>query len=346
MKQAHEAFIAGLPKAELHLHIEGTLTPEMVWKLAARNGMKLPYANPTEIALSREFRAETAPEYLRVFLKAYFEGLSVLRTEQDFYEVTTAYLEKCAQENVLHAELSFDPQAHTSRGVAFDVVMAGIESACANASANLGVSTSLIMCINRDRDLDSAHAMYEEARPYFDRIAGLGLDSTEQGNPPIKFAEVYEKAHADGLRTTAHCDVDQENSVQHIWQCIDVLKVDRIDHGLNALEDPRLVDLLTERQVCLTPCPTWTPLHSVPRRVDRIRSMYDKGMRVTVNSDDPGLFASSTLGAMLPAVAAEGAFNPSDVVALMANAFKGAWLEEEQRSRYLGQLQAYAADHA
>lgn len=341
MKTAHESFIAGLPKAELHLHIEGTLSPATVWKLAGRNGIRLPYEDIEAVRAASNVQAPDAPGYLRKFLKVYYENLSVLHTEQDFFEITVEYLRRCQSERVLHAEISFDPQAHTSRGVPFGAFMAGLDAGRRHGAENFGVSSVLIMCINRDRSAESAMAMYEEARPYRHLITGLGLDSVEQDNPPIKFRDVYERARADGYRLTAHCDVDQADSVEHIRQCLDILKVERIDHGINAIDDPGLVDTLRERAVCLTACPTWRPIDAAPRRVDRIRRMDELGLKVTINSDDPGLFSSGTLGGMLPAVAAEGDLGPDDLMRLMTNAFEGAWISDERRKDCIARLNEY-----
>ena len=343
MKSSHEKFIKGLPKAELHVHLEGTLTPSQKWALARRNGIKLAYESEAAIEAAQNYAGADAASYLRNFLAFYFEGLQVLRTERDFRDISFDYLHTCSQDNVRYAEISFDPQAHTRREVPFGTVIEGLHAGIGDAREAFGVQAQLIMCINRDLSLDSAMVMLQEARPYLDRIAGLGLDSLEEGNPPVKFRSAYERAGAEGLRLTAHCDVDQQDAVAHIWDCLDILKVDRIDHGINCVEDDRLVSALKSRDVCLTACPTWRPSDPEPRRVDRTRIMFDRGLKVTVNTDDPGLFKSGTLGTMLPPVAATGKFTEEELCKLMINAFDGAWLPRERRNFYIDEVRSYLA---
>lgn len=342
MKTAHEAFLAGLPKAELHLHIEGTLTPAQKWRIAKRNGIALPYASEAEIPAAQDFRGTDPAAFLRSFLEFYYEGLGILRTAQDFRDIVFEHLRTCRAENVRYAEISFDPQPHRSRGVAFAAIMEGLQAGIDDAKA-LGVEAQLIMCINRDLPLESAFAMLDEARAHRDRIVGMGLDSNEEGNPPEKFRTLYARARAEGYRLTAHCDVDQRDAVAHIRDCLHLLRVERIDHGINCLEDEDLVAELRAGGVCLTACPTWRPSDKAPRRMDRIAAMHRRGLRVCINSDDPGLFASGTLGAMLPAVAAEGGLTEDDLAQLMINAFAGAWLPPERRDAYIAQIRAYKA---
>jgi len=343
LKSTHEAFIKGLPKAELHLHIEGTLTPAQKWALAKRNGIKLSYESEAAIEAAQNYGGSDAASYLRNFLAFYFEGLQVLRTERDFRDITYDYLRTCRQDNVRYAEISFDPQAHTRREVSFGSVIEGLHAGISDAREALGVEAQLIMCINRDLSLESALAMLDDARPYRDWIAGMGLDSIEEGNPPAKFRSVYERAGAEGLRLTAHCDVDQQDAVAHIWDCLNMLKVERIDHGVNCVEDDRLVATLQSRDICLTACPTWRPSDPEPRRVERTRIMFDLGLKVTVNTDDPGLFDSGTLGTMLPPVAATGGFTIEELAKLMINAFDGAWLPRASRNAYIDEVRSYLA---
>ena len=343
MEHAHDEFIAGLPKAELHLHIEGTLTAAQKWKIARRNGIKLPYESEAAIEAAQTYDAPDAASYLKKFLAFYYEGLEVLRTDRDFRDITYDYLRACRDDNVRYVEISFDPQAHTDRGIPFGTVIEGIEAGRRDGAAAFGVASNLIMCINRDRSVESAEKMLVDARPYREHIIGLGLDSVEEDNPPIKFAHVYGRARADGYRLTAHCDVDQKDIVDHIWQCVDVLGVERIDHGINTIEDSRLVETMRARAMCFTTCPTWRPIDTAPRRVDRIRQMHDLGLRVTLNTDDPGLFASRTLGTMLPPVAASGHFTREDLAAFMINAFEGSWITEERRDAYVREVRNYLA---
>ena len=337
-------FIAGLPKAELHVHIEGTLTPARRWQLAAKNGIRLPYADVAALVASMRFDAPDAPSYLRKFLTAYYEGIEVLRSAEDFRDLTLDYLECCRAEQVLYAELSFDPQAHVSRGVALGAVMEGLTEGRRIGREQLGVETKLILCINRDRPLDTAFAALVEARAFRDQIAGFGLDSDELDNPPLKFRELYDLARGEGYRLTAHCDVDQPATRENIRQCMEILKVERIDHGINIIEDPALVEAARARGITFTTCPTWRQIDSAPRRVDRIRVMHDQGLKVTLNSDDPGLFASGTMGKMLPAVMVAGGFSEAEMGQFMINAFEGAWLEASTRDRFVRWVQQYVAE--
>jgi adenosine deaminase len=337
-------FIAGLPKAELHVHIEGTLTPTRRWEIAARNGIRLPYADITALTASMGFEAPDAPTYLQKFLAAYYEGIEVLRTPEDFRDLTVDYLTNCRDERVLYAELSFDPQAHTSRGVALAAVMEGLAEGRRIGRQELGVETNLILCINRDRPVDTAVSALTEARKFRDQIMGIGLDSDELYNPPAKFRAVYDLARSEGYRLTAHCDVDQPATRENIRQCLDILKVERIDHGINAIEDPALVDEARARGITFTTCPTWRQIDTAPRRVDRIRKMYDQGLKVTLNTDDPGLFASGTMGKMLPAVMVAGGFTFAEMAQLMINAFEGAWIDDGLRHALLGRTREYMLD--
>jgi adenosine deaminase len=341
--EAFRAFIAGLPKAELHVHIEGTLTPAQRWSMAQRNGIPLPYASAAEMAAAQTFEAPDAPSYLRKFLVMYNEGMTVLRTEQDFFDIMLEHLRRCRDDNVRYAEIMFDPQPHMERGLPFAAFFAALDAGRRAGEDKFGIASNFILSINRDRDLDTAHAALDAAGAFRDRIAGFGIDSVEEGNPPAKFRELYERARAEGYRLTAHCDVDQVDAVAHIRDCLEILRVERIDHGINAIEDARLVEQLKERAICMTPCPTWRPIDKAPRRIDRIRVMYDLGLKVTLNTDDPGLFASGTLGTLLPPVAAAGGFSARDLAQMMINAFEGAWLPTEQQRRHVAQVQDYLA---
>jgi adenosine deaminase len=330
-----EAFVANIPKAELHLHIEGTLEPELKFILAQRNGVELPYATTAAMRAAYDF------DDLPSFLAQYYEGMSVLLTEEDFYDLTWAYLQKARSQNVLYAEIFFDPQAHTSRGIRFDTVLAGIRRAQGDGAAYLGIRTQLIMCFLRDMSAESAMETLEQALPYKEHLVGVGLDSDEKGNPPIKFAEVFDRARAEGLRLTMHCDVDQEASTDHIRQCLDVIDVDRIDHGVNSLDEPELVAEIMRRDLALTVCPISNSYVAGSLKADRIKEMLHIGMKVTVNSDDPAYFPGY-MTENLMAVAEATNLTEAEVVQLCRNAFTAAWLPEEDIKEYLGLVDAYA----
>jgi adenosine deaminase len=329
-------FIQGLPKAELHLHLEGTLEPELKLELAERNGVSLPYASAAEMRAAYDF------DDLASFLAVYYEGMSVLMAEQDFYDLATAYFRKAASQNVVYAEVFFDPQAHTSRGLPFATAIEGLRRAQLDAQAELGLTTRLIMCFLRDHSAESALATLEEALPYHDWILGVGLDSDERGNPPVKFRDVFARARDEGFRLTMHCDVDQEDSVAHIWQCLDEIGVDRIDHGVNSLEDPALVREIEGRGLGLTLCPISNGYVAGGLKARELKTMLDHGMRATVNSDDPAYFPGYVTENIVAAQGAVG-LTREEVVQLERNAFTVAWLSDDERAPYLTALDAYAA---
>ncbi|NDZ17427.1 adenosine deaminase [Variovorax sp. WS11] len=342
MNDAYARFCAELPKAELHLHIEGTLSPQQRLHLARRNGLTVRHGSIAELEAARNFGAAGTPqEDLKEMLDYYYEGIEVLRTERDFFDITYDYLRQCQAENIRYAEISFDPQAHTARGLPFAAVIDGLHNGLVAGEAAFGVRARLVMCINRDRSVESAFEALRAAAAYREWIAGVGLDSIEQGNPPLKFKAVFDRARAQGYRLTAHCDVDQQDSVRHIWQCIDELGVDRIDHGINCIEDVALVSALRARRTCLTACPTWRPRDAGPRRVDRMRTMFDLGLRVTMNSDDPGVLASGSLGHLMPHAGAAGSFTPAELARFSIHAFEGAWLPSAERDAYVREVTDY-----
>jgi adenine deaminase len=324
-----------MPKAELHLHLEGTLEPELKLALAARNGVELPYRSVDEVRAAYDF------DDLSSFLAVYYEGMSVLLKEQDFYDLALAYFRKAHEQNVVYAEVFFDPQAHTSRGLPFATAVEGIHRAQEDAAAELGLRTQLIMCFLRDHPLESARRTLEESLPYKDWIVGVGLDSDERGNPPVKFKDVFERARAEGYRLTMHCDVDQEDSVGHIWQCLDEIGVERIDHGVNSLEDSRLVDEISRRGLGLTVCPISNGYVAGGLKERELKQMLDGGMRATVNSDDPAYFPGY-VNENLGAVATAAGLQTDELLQLARNSFEIAWLGESERVRYLAALDEYA----
>lgn len=329
------AFIQGLPKCELHVHIEGTLEPEMKFELARRNKLKLPYKNVKALKSAYFFNDLTS------FLAVYYEGMTVLLTEQDFFDLTYAYLKKARSQNVLYSEIFFDPQAHTARGVSFDTVIRGIRRAQMEAETALGIRSQLIMCFLRDMGAEFAMATLVQSLPYKEWIIGVGLDSDERNNPPIKFAQVFKRAGEEGYLLTMHCDVDQQNSVNHIWQAVRDIGVRRIDHGVNALEDKKLCEEIKRRSVTLTVCPISNSYVSDGSKAEAIAAMLEAGMRVTVNSDDPAYFPGY-MNENLIRLQKDIDIGKAGLVKLTENAFEGAWLPRATKDRYLAQVKAYA----
>ena len=330
-----EEFIRGMPKAELHVHVEGTLEPEMRLRLAERNGVELPYRTADELAASYAYQD------LSSFLALYFSGMDVLQTEQDFYDLTLAYLRRVSAQNVLYAEMHFDPQAHTSRGIAFDTVINGIRRAQEAARDELGIGSQLIMGILRDMSAESAMDTLTESLPYWDWIMGVGLDSDEKGNPPVKFRDVYDRARQEGYLLTMHCDHLQENSVEHIRQCLDVIRVDRLDHAYHALDDEGLIEDIRRRQICLTFCTTATPSNPEPRRAAELKTALELGLNVTVNTDDPAYMRSFYMNEVLLNTQQAAGLSREQVVQLSRNAFNSAWTGVEDKAGYLAALDAY-----
>ncbi|MFI9149591.1 adenosine deaminase [Streptomyces sp. NPDC053367] len=325
-----------LPKAELHLHIEGTLEPELAFELAARNGVELPYED-TE-ALRRAYSFDD----LQSFLDLYYELTAVLRTEQDFADLANAYLARAAAQGVRHAEIFFDPQAHLARGVGMGTVVEGLWRALGRSEEDHGVSTRLIMCFLRDESAESATAALEAAKPYLHRITGVGLDSAEVGHPPVKFREVYEAAAGLGLRRVAHAG--EEGPPEYITEALDVLGVERVDHGLRCMEDPELVARLVRDRVPLTLCPlSNVRLRAVAALAEHpLPAMLDAGLLCTVNSDDPAYFGGYA-GDNFDAVRRALHLTDERLRELARNSFLASFLDddEERRARYLAEVEAY-----
>jgi adenosine deaminase len=325
---ATDAFIAGLPKAELHLHIEGTLERSLCAELAVRNGIAPPDAPPFHDLTS--------------FLVGYYASMQVLRAEQDFYDLAMAYFRKARAQNVIYAEVFFDPQAHTSRGVPFAAVVEGLTRAREDAEDQLGLRAQLIMCFLRDRPAGSAMETLEQSLPHADKILGVGLDSDERGNPPLKFAGVFARARAEGYRLTMHCDVDQEDAVGHIWQCLDDIGVERIDHGVNCLEDAALVSRLAADRIGLTVCPVSNGWVTDSMKVPELKAMLDTSLLATVNSDDPAYFGAY-VNENFTSAAADGGLDADEVTRLARNSFEIAWLDAADRAGYLALIDQYTA---
>jgi adenine deaminase len=330
-----DSFIAGLPKCELHVHLEGTLEPELKFALAKRNGMQLPQSSVEEM------RASYVYHDLASFLAIYYDGMRVLLKEPDFYDLTWAYLAKAHSQNVRYTEMFFDPQAHTARGVSFDTVIRGIRRAQMDAENRLGIKSQLILCFLRDWSAEYAMATLLESLPYKDWIVGVGLDSDEKNNPPVKFRAVFARAREEGYLLTMHCDVDQENTTTHIRQCLEEIGVNRIDHGVNALDEAELVATIRERGLGLTICPISNACLG-DSRARQIKQFLDLGVRATVNSDDPAYF-NGYMTENLLLVQREVGLSRGEVVQLLRNAFESTWLPRASKDRFLGELDACAA---
>jgi adenosine deaminase len=334
-----ETFIRSIPKAELHLHIEGTLEPELKFELAERNGIELPYGSADEMRAAYDFND------LSSFLAQYYEGMSVLLTQDDFYALAMAYLMKVAGQGLVYVEMFFDPQAHTTRGLAFDTVIGGLHRAQQDAELRFGISSQLIMCFLRDHPVESAFETLEQASPYRDWIVGVGLDSDERDNPPLKFRDVFAAAREQGYRLTMHCDVDQQDTTAHIRQCLDDIGVERIDHGSNAIEDPALVAELRQRGIGLTNCPISNSYVSDGTKAAEIRALHEQGVLVTVNSDDPAYFPGYVAD-NLAVLQREADLTREQIIELVRNAFTISWLDEPDRDLYLERLDRWVADNA
>ncbi|UFH49044.1 adenosine deaminase [Pseudomonas sp. KNUC1026] len=273
-----------LPKAELHMHLEGSLEPELMFELARRNNIALPWDNVETLRTAYAFNN------LQEFLDLYYQGANVLRTEQDFYDLTWAYLKRCHAQNVIHTEPFFDPQTHTDRGIPFEVALNGISQALADGKKQLGVDSGLILSFLRHLPEEQAQATLDQALPYRDQFIAVGLDSSEKGHPPSKFKRVFDRARAEGFLTVAHAG--EEGPPEYIWEALDLLKIQRIDHGVRAIEDERLMQRIIDEQIPLTVCPLSNTKLCVfdHMREHNILQMLERGVKVTVNSDDPAYF--------------------------------------------------------
>jgi adenosine deaminase len=330
------SFATQLPKAELHLHIEGALEPELMFELARRNGVSLPYESVEDVRRAYVFSD------LQSFLDIYYAGCRVLLVERDFYDLTWAYLARAAAQGVRHAEIFFDPQTHTDRGVPFETVVTGIHRALEDGRARLNITSGLILCFLRHLSAEAAMRTLAEALPYRDWILAVGLDSSEVGHPPAKFKNVYDRARESGLMAVAHAG--EEGPPAYVWEALDVLKVRRIDHGVRSIEDERLVGRLVDEQVPLTVC----PLSNVKLRVfpdlrsHNLKQLLDRGLLVTVNSDDPAYFGGY-VGENFRASAAALDLSREQLLRLARNSFVASFLSDESKRGYLEELDRFAA---
>ncbi|MBA3896111.1 MAG: adenosine deaminase [Sphingomonadaceae bacterium] len=326
-----DAFIAALPKAELHLHIEGSLEPELMFALAERNRITIPFGSVEQVRAAYEF------SNLQDFLDIYYRGADVLRTEEDFRDLALAYFDRAAADNVRHAEIFFDPQTHTDRGIPFGVMAEGLLTGMAQAEATHGVTSRLILCFLRHLDEGAAFATLREAEPWIERIAAVGLDSSELGHPPSKFARVFDAAAALGLKRVAHAG--EEGPPEYVREALDLLHIDRLDHGNRSLEDPALVERLVEEEMTLTVCPLSNLKLCVVDDVAKhpIRRMLDLGLKATINSDDPAYFGgyvNDNFHAIAPLVMRE------QLRTLARNSFAGSFLCEADKARHIAAVNA------
>jgi adenosine deaminase len=331
-------FILGVPKAELHLHIEGTLEPELVFVIARRNNLSLPFKSPEQLRKAYNFNN------LQSFLDLYYAVSRVLRREEDFYDLTMAYLRRAYLETVRHTEMFFDPQAHTQRGIPFKTVIKGIGNASIDAEKEFGISTKLIMCFLRDLSAESAMETLEQALIFKDSIIGVGLDSSELGNPPEKFKDVFDNAREQGFLTVAHAG--EEGPPEYIWQALKTLKVSRIDHGVRCIEDPELVEKIESERIPLTVCPISNVKLGIFNtiREHNLKKLLDLGLCVTVNSDDPGYFGGYIFE-NYKAVAEALNLDKNDLYQIAKNSFDASFLTQEEKQKFLAELDNYMSEY-
>jgi len=328
-------FAQALPKAELHLHLEGSFEPELMFAIAKRNRIDIPYQSAEDVRAAYRF------SNLQDFLDIYYAGASVLLTEEDFYDLTRAYLKRVAADNVRHVEVFFDPQTHTGRGVAFATVIDGICKALKDGEKEFGITSKLILSFLRHLSEEEAFKTFKQAGPYLDRFVGVGLDSSEKGHPPSKFARVFAAAREAGLKLVAHAG--EEGPPDYVWEALDILKVDRIDHGNRSLEDPLLVERLVKEGMTLTVCPLSNLKLCVVKDLKQhpLKKMLDLGLNATINSDDPAFFGGY-VGENFAAVTAALALSKAELVTLAKNSFTGSFLSEAEKAAHLAAIEAAA----
>lgn len=325
--------IQAMPKAELHVHIEGTFEPELMFAIAQRNEIAIPYQSVEEVRQAYNFHN------LQSFLDIYYAGANVLIYEQDFYDLAWAYFEKCAEDNVVHTEMFFDPQTHTDRGIAFETVLNGLQRACDDAAEKLGITSHLIMCFLRHLSEETAFETLEQALPYKDQIIGVGLDSSEVGHPPSKFERVFAKAREAGFLIVAHAG--EEGPAEYVWEALDLLKVNRIDHGVRSEEDPALMQRLIAEKMPLTVCPLSNLKLCVVDDMQQhnIRRLLQQGVHVTVNSDDPSYFGGYMNDNFI-AIAEALDLSNDELKQLAINSFEASFISEADKANWIGKIKA------
>ena len=324
-------FIREVPKTELHLHIEGTLEPELMFDLAKRNGIKIPYSNVNEVKSAYNF------SNLETFLNIYYEGSKVLINEQDFFDLTWSYAVKCREDNIVHTEIFFDPQAHLSRGVKFETIINGINNALLKANKEFGLTYKIIMCFLRHLDEKSAFKVLDQAIEHKDKIIAVGLDSSEKGNPPSKFKNVFKKAIKEGFLTVAHAG--EEGPPEYIWEAINLLEVKRIDHGVQCLKDEKLTKELIKKQIPLTVCPLSNVKLCVFKNLKEhnLKDMLNAGLMVMVNSDDPAYFGGYLNDNLVKSQAALN-LSKNELKTLIINSFKSSFLSEKKKMKWIKKI--------
>lgn len=324
-------YINEIPKTELHLHIEGSFEPDMMFQMARRNNVEIKFKTVEELRAAYEFGN------LQDFLDIYYEGANVLLHEQDFYDLTFAYFLRCKKDNIVHTEIFVDPQTHSARGIEIQTVINGITRAMNDAKENFGISSYLIVCILRHLDEDSALQMLEEILPYKDKIIGIGLDSSELGNPPVKFKNVFAKAEQEGFRLVAHAG--EEGPSDYIWEAFNELNVSRIDHGIRCMDDDELVVYLADNQIPLTVCPLSNLKLQVVSDLKQhpLKKMLDKGLLAMINSDDPAYFGGYVNENFLQTAIALN-LSENDILNLAKNSFKASFLPDEQKASWIEKL--------
>ena len=329
-----ETFIQGIPKAELHLHIEGTFEPKLMFDIAKRNGIEIPFASVEEIEQAYQF------DCLQDFLDIYYQGAGVLLYEQDFYDLTYSYLTKCAEQNVRHTEIMFDPQTNTERGVSFSVVIKGIHRACVDAEKKWGISSLLIMSYLRHLSEEDAFITLKQSLPFKELITAVGLDSSEKGNPPSKFKNVFKASVDEGYIPLAHAG--EEGDADYVWEALDILKIKRIDHGNNSMQDEKLIATIVEKDIALTVCPLSNQaLQVVPDlKMHPLKKMMDLGMKVTVNSDDPAYFGGQVNQNYIDIQKALQ-LTKKDIYELAKNSFEYSLASDDLKETYLSELERY-----
>jgi adenine deaminase len=331
-----DAFIAGLPKAELHLHIEGSLEPEQMFAFAQRNRVAIPFENVEAVRAAYDF------SNLQDFLDIYYAGAEVLRTEEDFHDLALAYFRRAHADNVRHAEIFFDPQTHTDRGLPFAIAADGLLAGMAAAEADLGVTSKLILCFLRHLDEDAAFATLKAAEPWLDRIVGVGLDSSEVGHPPSKFRRVFDRAGEMGLKRVAHAG--EEGPPAYVQEALDLLRIDRLDHGNRSMEDPALVARLAAERMTLTVCPLSNLKLCVVKDLTAhpVPEMLRHGLHVTLNSDDPAYFGGY-VNDNYRALAAAVGLTRDQVTLIARNSFEGSFLDDSDKAARIAELEAWSA---